>query len=445
VRQLLGYLLRAAVVIGIVMWLTKEPGTARIVWHGYVIESSAILLALIMLAIGYALYLLLRLWYVVRNGPALWRMGRQLKKLQLGQDLLTQGLVAVAGGNAAEAGRLAIAARKKLGETTATMLLQAQAAQLAHDHRTARAIFRAMIEDEESAVLGYRGLIMEARRDGEWGEVRRLSTLVEQLKPDMPWLDWVRFEGAARRQAWDEAGQALSRLASAQLLEQQTLRRYRAALLLASSQEEIRQGNPAAALEFAEQAVKQAPDWSPALINLARRQAAGDFGRAVKRTVEKGWATNPHPQLAEVLRMEGKEPITTYKLLERLCRGKEDDPASRMVLAEAAIDADIWGEARRHLMFLIAHDQATQATYRQLARLERRESGNEKAYAQWLAKAAEAAPDPAWLCSVCGAAHTDWQPTCRSCGSFATLEWHKPGMGQQVTRLPSSILSDWSE
>jgi HemY protein len=443
-KRLLGFLFRAAVFVVLAAWLADRPGTARIVWHEYVIESSAAVLGLAVIVLAFVFYLLFRLWHMLRHGPELWRLGNKLKKLQQGQDLLAQGMAAVAGGDAAEAGRLALAARKKLGTTTATLLLQAQAAQLAHDRRTARAIFRAMLEDPASAVLGYRGLIMEARRAGEWSEVERLAAEVERLKPDIPWCDLVRFEGAVRRQAWEEAGASLARLAPTRLLESDALRRNRAALLIARSQEEAKQGNAAAALELAEDAAKQAPSWLPALINLAERQAAGPYGRAARRTAERGWAIQPHPRLAAAFKSGDQDLIAHYKQLERLCRDTDNDPASRMVLAEAAVAADIWGEARRHLMYLVSQKQATQGAYRLLARLERRESGDEKAYAQWLAKAAEALPDPAWLCSTCGAAHEDWQATCRSCDAFATLEWQRPGAGHTSARAPVSLLSDWS-
>jgi len=126
-------------------------------------------------------------------------MRRHIKKLQQGQNYLTARIGSRRRRPRGRSGRLALAARKKLGATTATLLLQAQAAQLAQDHRTARALFRAMIEDPESAVLGYRGMIMEARRDGNWEEVERLTNDVRRLDANMPWLDWIRFEAATRK------------------------------------------------------------------------------------------------------------------------------------------------------------------------------------------------------------------------------------------------------
>lgn len=443
-RRLLAFLFKILVVIALAVWLADRPGTAKIVWHDYVIETSASFFALIVLATGLVFYGLFRFWHMLRHGPEIWRLRRHVKKLQEGQDDLTQGLVAIAGGQAAEAGRRAVSARRKLGTTTATLLLQAQAAQLAHDHRSARSIFRAMIEDSESAILGYRGLIMEARRAGEWDEVERLAAEVGKDHPDMPWLDWVRFETSARKLDWGQAGDALARLAPTRLLDKETLHHHRATLLVAQSQAEADQDSLDAALQSAEQAIAQAPQWLPALINLAERQAEKDYSRALRRTVEKAWGLQPHPQLVDALRSDEPDAIAFYKQLERLCRHDENNSAGLLALAEAALAADIWGEARRYLMALVASNQATQGAYRLLAKLERRESGDEKASMQWLAKAVEAPPDPAWLCSSCGGAHGRWQATCPSCNAFATLEWRSPGSSKQTTSLSSPLLSDWS-
>jgi HemY protein len=345
--------------------------------------------------------------------------------MRQGQDDVTKALIAVAAGNSAEAGRLAVSARKRLGVTPATQLLQAQAAQLAGDENTAREIFQALAEDPDSAVLGYRGLIMEARRAGDWLEIERLADALHSRKPDTPWLNLVLFEIAARRQDWHQAKTFLTPLAAGRLLEAQQLKRYRAALLIAEAQMAARRGDHEKALEAAEQAIRQTPDGLPAIIALAEAQLAAGHRRAALRTAEKHWPSTPHPRLAAIYRISGDDPIEAYRQIERLCRGNEDAPASRLALAEAALAADIWGEARRHLIALISRDQATAAAYRLMARLERREGGDERAALQWLAKLADAPPDAAWRCSACNGAQDEWLPACRPCGAFATLDWQE--------------------
>ena len=135
--RLFGFILRLAIVVAVVIWLVAQPGTAHVEWHNYIIETTAAFLAFVLAAVAVVLYLLYRGWRFIVDGPRLWRIQNKLNKQQKGQALLTQGLAAIAAGNAAEAGKLAVGARRLLGVTTATRLLQAQAAQLAGDHRSA--------------------------------------------------------------------------------------------------------------------------------------------------------------------------------------------------------------------------------------------------------------------------------------------------------------------
>lgn len=421
------FILQITALAAIALWLADRPGTAQITWHGTVIETSAAFLALCVLVLAFALHLLFRLWHLLRHGPANWRMRRKLQKAQQGQTQLTQGLIAIASGNATEAGRLAIAARKNIGSGTAAQWLQAQAAQLAGDHRAAREIFRALAADPDAAVLGYRGLITEAKRAGKWDEVDRLMNELHRLKPSTPWLSLIRMESAARRRQWEEAESALSHAVAARLLDSEAGRRTRSALRIAASRAATMRGEFDVALQAAEQAAKQSPDWLPAIINLAETLAATGHDRAATRAIERAWKTHPHPQLAQIVKHQAATPLDAFKQTERLCRANESAAESHVALAEAALDADIWGEARRHLTASASSGTATQGIYKMLARLERREHGDERAATAWLAKAAEAAPDPAWLCRSCGGAHTQWQPVCAFCGAFDSLEWQSAG------------------
>jgi HemY protein len=355
---------------------------------------------------------------------------RALDKMRRGQDQLTQGLIAIASGNAVEAGRLAIAARKNIGNVTAAQWLQAQAAQLAGDKRAAQEIFRTLAARDESAVLGYRGLITEAKRESDWVEVDRLLAELHRVKPATPWLSLMRMESAARRGAWVEAENALAQAAKARLLDSESGRRTRSALRIALSRHQAQMQDKEQALQGAEQAVKQSPNWLPALINLADILASLDHHRAAARVIERTWKTQPHPKLAAILRRMANHPLAAFKQTERLCKNNESAIESRKALAEAALAADIWGEARRHLLICVNERIATQGVYKMLARLERRERSNERAAAEWLMKSSDAPADPAWMCSACGHAHEDWQPVCVSCAAFNTLDWKKTGNGR---------------
>ena len=225
-KRLFSLLIKLAVILALAVWLADRPGTAHIVWHNYVIETSAAFLALAIAAAGFIFYFLFRVWHLMRHGPEIWRLKRKLDKAQQGHRHITEGLIAVAGGDAAEAGQAAVKARKHLGITPATQLLHAQAAQLAGDYQTAKKIFLNLAAESESAVLGYRGLIMEAMRDGDRAEAERLIEKLHRLKPETPWLNLARFELAARKQAWGEADLALGKIAADRLMDPTRARRH---------------------------------------------------------------------------------------------------------------------------------------------------------------------------------------------------------------------------
>ena len=425
-------ILKLALAIGLIVWLANQPGTAQIVWHDTVIETSAAFLTLAVVLAVFCLVTLYRGWRFVMDVPRFWGFRNKIARLQRGQSMLTQGLVAIAAGNAAEAGRLAIKARKQLGDTAATRLLQAQAAQLAGDHDMAREIFQKLAADSDSAVLGYRGLIMAALRERRWDEAEKYMGLLRRVKPDTPWLCLIQFELATRRQHWREASAALAQASALHLVDARRAKSDQAAALLAAAAVEARQGRKQEALQTLEQAARFAPHWAPVALALAAQQLATDHRRAALRTIEKAWAASPHPQLADYYRVaagEGK-PLEAYKQIERLTRATATHPDSKLALAEAALAADLWGEARRYFTALIAGNAATQSVYRALAKLERRESGDEQAAAQWLAKAADATPDPRWLCTGCGGSHDEWLSLCAHCGAFNLLAWQVPGVSR---------------
>ena len=107
---------------------------------------------------------------------------------------------------------------------------------------------------------------------------------------------------------------------------------------------------------------------------------------------------------------------------------------SLIALGVANLEAKLWGEARRHLTAAIqaGDGEPTVGQCRLMARLEDEEGVDREAAHRWLARAAEAPPDPDWVCEVCGAAHARWQANCSRCGSFDKLAWRAPARVQPV-------------
>ena len=111
-------------------------------WQGWRIDTSAAFLLVITAAVAAAAAAAYRMWLALRRAPQTIRDSRRSSRRRRGYESLTQGMVAVAAGDAEEALRQARRAESLLGDPPLTMLLSAQAAQLGGDEAAAEILRR---------------------------------------------------------------------------------------------------------------------------------------------------------------------------------------------------------------------------------------------------------------------------------------------------------------
>jgi HemY protein len=217
-------------------------------------------------------------------------------------------------------------------------------------------------------------------------------------------------------------------------------RHHRAALLLERSYEAELEGHHDAALSHATAAAKLEPAFPPAASRLARLLARTGKHKKGAKVIEKAWSTRPHPELAEAYRdiSPDTDPLAQVKRFERLQSLAPDSLDGHVALARAAMGAKLWGEARNHLSKALAQ-RPSDRVYRLLAELAEAEHGDIAAARDWLAKAANAEPDPIWICKDCGTLSKSWRSNCGHCGAFDSMEWKLPSIAVQINepnRLP---------
>lgn len=111
---------------------------------------------------------------------------------------------------------------------------------------------------------------------------------------------------------------------------------------------------------------------------------------------------------------------------EKLLALKPTSADGHIVMAMAAIEAQLWGQARTHLETAMHAGHATRTVMTLMARLEKENRGDKDAVQAWLAKAAVAPADPAWVCGHCGHVDVHWAPHCPKCQTFDSLAWATP-------------------
>jgi HemY protein len=178
------------------------------------------------------------------------------------------------------------------------------------------------------------------------------------------------------------------------------------------------------------------------LIDLGRKRSAA-------KAIERAWRTAPHPDLARLYLDLHPEAglLARATATQSLAAHNPEAEESRIAIAEAALAAQLWGEARHHLGLALAAGSSSPGPpagssspgssplgpSRRLcllmARLEESEAGNAPAARDWLDRAIGAPPDPAYVCTRCGGETLEWVALCPECGGFDRFVWRSPPAG----------------
>jgi HemY protein len=435
-------LLLVALLIAGAVWLLDRPGSVAVLWQGWQIETSFAVLVLAVAALSVVAAAAFALLRRILGGPRAFMRSRRERRRRAGYRALTQGMVAVAAGDAEEAQRQARRADVLLAEPPLTLLLSAQAAQLGGDEDAAKKYFTAMLSRPETEFLGLRGLITQAMRGGDHATARRLAERAHALRPRTQWVLANLFELQARAGDWPSAQQTLAEAVKRRALPAPEARRHQAAILYERSLEAEAEGLPREALKHAEKAHVAEPGFAPAAERAAALLLRDGKPRQAAKVIETAWRVAPQPKLAASYAglYPGEPPLARLKRMERLAAVNPEHEETHLALAAAALEAQLWGAARRHLEAVGARPAAANngagpgsdgartsaRACRMMAELEQRERGDVVAAHAWLGRSATAAPDPVWVCSACSAESGEWAPHCPHCRAFDTLDWRVP-------------------
>ncbi len=437
------YIVKVGIFVAAVVWLAERPGTVRIDWMEYTFHIQmgfflVLLLATILLAI-----FIYRVIQAVANIPRAWRRYRLITGREKGHRALALGLTAVAAGDVRAASFQALRAVKFLPHDKGMpLLLQAQAARLNGDEEEARRIFAQMLDNKDTAFLGVRGLLQGALEAKNHPKALDLARQGLKLYPRQKWVLRIVYDLEIRSRKWDEARKTLARAERAGAVLPAAARSDRAAMLMAEGEELLHSGLHAQAQQKFQAAHKIDPYFVPAVIVLARLYKQDGQRKKAARLVEKTWVKTDHAALAKLWpelidESKGKDALALLKWAEKLMTIRPGSAEAHLLMAQAAMDASLWGEARSHVEK--AEEFCPDARiYKLRAEIEKRSTHDDAEALFWLEKA-EAAPQPrVWVCSETGRVYDDWHAIAEPHGSFNTIVWDLAD-GRNTTTLPLRI------
>jgi HemY protein len=415
---IVGFLAAAAV------WLADRPGDVMITWQKFRIETSVMVLAVVVAAIAVFTTMLWTIIRAILRSPGTLRFYLRMRRGMRGYHAVSQGLIAVGSGDVRAARRYAEEAARIAPQEPLTLLLGAQASQLAGDRAAAERTFHAMAARDDTRLLGLHGLYIEAQRRNDPAAAKVYAEEAASGARAPAWAGLAAFDARCAAGDWMGALERLDRNMKSGLVDRDSYRRLRAVLLTARALESDAQDDRERARTLALEAIKFAPTLVPAAALAGRLLGEAGDRRHAARIVEAAWKTNPHPDLAEAYAhlQPGASARDRLKRVEWLADKTPGNIEGALAVARAAMDAQEFAVARRVLTPLsIAPSQRVAML---MAELEEKEHGDEGRAREWMTRAVRAKPDPAWIAD--GSRSDRWMPVSPVTGRLDAFQWKDP-------------------
>ena len=397
---------------------------------------------LIVAAIGLlvTLVVLMLIWWLIRvllTSPSRLRRHFRARKRDRGYQALSTGIIAAGAGDAETARRMLKQADNQLVATSEPLiaLLDAQTTMLEGRHDEARVKFETMLEDPETRSLALRGLYLEAQRLGDRDAQRHYAQKAVELAPQLAWAGKAAVNHKTEQGDWEGALRIVETQKSRKQISRTEADRKRAVLLTAQAMELV-EAEPARAKSAALEAHKIANDFAPAAVTCAEAALRLDDMRRAVKVLETCWKSRPHPDvaLAYVNARPGDSAVDRLKRARRLESLKPNTTESSLIVAQMALEAGEFDEARK-AVGAVLRNQPRQSAYLLMADIEAAETGNQGKMREWLARAVHAPRDPAWTTD--GFVSQTWAPFSPVTGELDAFEWKVP-----VERLGGPLIDN---
>ena len=358
-----------------------------------------------------------------------------------GYRALSEGMMALASGDANAAMTKAGQAERYLQQPTLTNLLAAQAAEMSGNTTRAEQIYKELIKDPQTRFVGVRGIMKQRLATGDTDVALKLAQKAFELKPKHEEVQDVLLQLQAKSHDWQGARKTLGVKLKQGKIPRDVHKRREAVLALSQAADVIDEENSIEKREAAIEANRLSPDLVPAAAMAAREYIAQGKPKLAVRVIKKAWESQPHPDLAAAF-SEIAPNETPQERLKRFAQLSKLNPyhiESRLMMSELNLAAEDFPEARRALGDIVENEPDARALTI-MAAIERGEGSSDEVVRGWLTKALSAPRGPQWVCDKCNTIHSDWVPVCSSCDVLDTLSWKEAPQNEMQTSTGIEML-----
>lgn len=387
------FLIKLCLFIGLFALLLGLGGHVTVSVAAYKVSTTLGLFLVVLLGFMWIVSLVFRAVHFIQTAPQAISRHREIKAHRKGLQALAQGMSAIAAGDvkaARQATRRVIRYlhREDYGLSD---LMSALTARLQGDEVQMRRSYHAMMLHKETSFLGLKGLLQSAMEKKDYRYAAILAEKAYQKHSDNDWIVSVLFDLRVLTGEYGAAERLLDKAAKAKGLTPWVAESHKAALLYEEGE--------------TSRAYKVDPYFLPAVLGMLADWTAQGKNRKAKKVIKKVWAQQPHPALMDYwVRCAPKKALDNLQAMatwvEELQRENPEDEASSLYAGEALYHMGQKDPAKRFIKQAI-RQKPTVSAVRLMAQIEGAD--------YWNTQMQNALHDKAWVCSVTGQVHSQWQ------------------------------------
>ena len=411
--RLLFILLLACLFGGITAWVFDHPGNVDIKWLGWQIDI-AIGNLMIMIDIFFACFFVIFSFYrLIMRMIKQFKHSRLIKRQKRIENTILRGLTALTIEDGIDAKHQALVLQKLSGaDNRLAQFFYAQAARISGENDSAASAYHTLCLDDESRLLGLRGLSLLAHHDGDLTKVNQIALSAQEIRRDVPWLIKDLFNTHVNNKEWQKAEEIIKQAINKKMIPTARGQHYLVIVLLEQAQIYEKSGNLRAARLYSKRAYKLNTLFVPSIVIYARILMTEKKHFWFNRLLKKAWRVSPHPDIARIYCSDETQP-NNWRRVTALTKQNPEHIESKILLAEQAVIDHQWRTAATLLNHMNKTNDLRVLQMKEIVvTVEKSGESNINSY--------ERGKIAAWLCDKCGHSSVDCYTTCPSCNKFGS-------------------------
>ena len=302
-------------------------------------------------------------------------------------------------------------------------------------------IFQELVRDKTTRSMGLFGLIKMKLSEGNTSLALKLTDRLIKLKPQNLSFNQTFFNLQLTEEDWDGALTTYKKINKIKKVDKEAYSKGESILLFQKAKELRSAGKTLDALKVSRQALKRFAGLVPNSILLSELELLEGQKKNAEAVLLSSWKAIPHPDIAKKFaEIESDESVEArIERFKKILNVKKTDTETKILNAELNILSENFPEAKRAISDLIETDKANAKVYTLMAAIEKGVGSSDAVVKGWLAKAVTAKRSKRWICSNCES-QSEWEPICKKCGEFSSLEWREERYENLESNDQSEIL-----